>query len=100
MCIRDRTFPIGRWRYDPCEDSRCRYAPLEPTKRLDYVLDVTHTDAFVRGREVSMEENRFDPTTADAFSHARTLTTGVTQRGSDGTPLSDHAPVLAMIAFS
>ena len=94
------TFPIGRWRYDPCHDSRCRYAPLTPTKRLDYVLDVTHTEAFVRGREVTMEENRFDPPTADAFSHARTLTTGVTQRGTDGTPLSDHAPVLAMIAFS
>lgn len=94
------TFPIGRWRYDPCDDSRCRYAPLTPTTRLDYVLDVTHTEAFVRGREVTMEENAFDPPTADAFSHARTLTTGVTQRGTDGTPLSDHAPVLAMIAFS
>lgn len=92
------TFPIGRWGYSPCDDSRCRYEPLEPLKRLDYVLDVTHTDLVKKAREMTQEENDFPPF-EDGVSHARVLTRGLTQH-RDGTPLSDHAPVLAMIAFT
>jgi hypothetical protein len=97
------TFPLGRWSHSFFSAARCRYLRLEPTKRLDYVIDLTRllrappskdeaAPAVVPAASpaVSLE--------GDArYAHAHVLR-GLAE-DHRGDPLSDHVPVVAHLAF-
>ena len=110
------TFPIGRWSHSFLYSSRCRYVRLEPTKRLDYVLDLTpllkspsqpphrgtspsRTRGIQEKKKEEEEEEEMTPSADGArYAHARVVTQGLAE-DHRGDPISDHAPIVAHLAF-
>ena len=92
------TFPLGRWSHSLLRPSRCRYVRLTPTKRLDYVLNVTPT--LSGGPDGVDDDNGLKQARAanarHAFSHVVIKGLADDHRGD---PLSDHAPIVAHLSF-
>ena len=78
------TYPTGRWRHNffACCGEPSRYEESIPTKRLDYIIDLT---PLIR-HGVPPAHAHVD----EGFVHQQLL------RGIDGGVLSDHAPIVAL----
>lgn len=83
------TYPTGRWRHNffACCGEPSRYEESIPTKRLDYVIDLT--PLIRHGVPPAYAHVDVD----EGFVHQQLL------RGIDGGVLSDHAPIVALASI-
>jgi hypothetical protein len=99
------TFPLGQYAPVPCEQcfGGCclpvgKYKHKTPSARLDYVIDVSNGEeqaTHERGATV----RGVDGTPRNPNASAGRVVTGLGKDQHTGLPLSDHAPIFALVGL-